>query len=75
MLTLTFLWTWTKMTVATVLVVVVERAVLTEFWVVTPVVAVTVLVWAALCVGLFREWRTHATGHRHQVTEFRREHL
>lgn len=76
MLTLTFLGTWAKATVLTVLAVVIERATLTSFWVFTPVAAVTLLVYLMVCVGLFHEWRTQAGGYRrHELTGHRRDRV
>ncbi|PXY28224.1 hypothetical protein [Prauserella muralis] len=75
MLTLAFLWTWTKLTLVTVLAVVIEHATLTTFWAFTPVATVTALVYLVVSVGLFREWRTQATGHHHQITDIRRERV
>ncbi|RBM19230.1 hypothetical protein DI005_16185 [Prauserella sp. PE36] len=75
MLTLAFLWTWTKTTVVALLAVVIERATLTSMWAFVPVATITVLIYVVISVGLFREWRSQATGHHHQITSIRRERV
>ncbi|EHR52148.1 hypothetical protein SacmaDRAFT_3950 [Saccharomonospora marina XMU15] len=70
MLTLSFLWNWTKITALAVIAVVIEQALITDPWVFIGAVAVTGGVWLLITVGLYREWRTHGTGYRHQVAEW-----
>ncbi|WP_431879994.1 hypothetical protein [Amycolatopsis sacchari] len=70
MLTLRFLWSWTKITTLTLLALVIEHAVLTGFWGFALAVTITAVVWLAVTVGLYREWRAHGTGYRHEVSEW-----
>ncbi|NKQ57579.1 hypothetical protein HFP15_32425 [Amycolatopsis sp. K13G38] len=70
MLTLRFLWSWTKITALTVLAVVIEHAMITGFWGFALAAGITVTVWLVITVGLYREWRAHGTGYRHEVSEW-----
>ncbi|NKQ53314.1 hypothetical protein HFP15_10515 [Amycolatopsis sp. K13G38] len=73
MITLSFLWSWTKLTLAAILAVVIEQAVISGFWGFALAAAITFTAWLVISVGLFREWRAHAAGYRHEVNSIRRE--
>ncbi|ASR35554.1 hypothetical protein BAY61_11730 [Prauserella marina] len=75
MRTLKFLGMWAKMTLVAILAMVVEIATITTLWILAPVAAITVLAWAAVTAGMWREWRAHATGYTHQITDLRRERV
>lgn len=69
MLTLSFLWCWTKITGLAGLALVIEHAVLAGLGAFALAAAITLVVWLVITVGLYREWRAHGTGYRHEVTE------
>ncbi|WP_020416505.1 hypothetical protein [Amycolatopsis sp. ATCC 39116] len=70
MLTLRFVWSWTKMTGLAFLALLIERAVIHSFWGFALAAAATLVTWAVITVGLYREWRAHGTGYRHEVNEW-----
>jgi hypothetical protein len=70
MLTLRFLWSWLKVTGLAVLAVVIEHAVIPGFWVRVLAVVGTAGLWLVVTIGLFREWRAHGAGYRHEVAEW-----
>jgi hypothetical protein len=70
MLTLTVLWSWTKITALTVVALVIEHALITGFWAFALATGITMTVWLLITVGLYREWRAHGTGYRHEVSEW-----
>lgn len=70
MLTLRFLWSWTKITGLAFLALVIEHAVITGFWGFGLAATITALVWSFITMGLYREWRAHGTGYRHEVSEW-----
>jgi hypothetical protein len=69
-LTLRFLWSWTKITGLTILALVIEHAMIRGFWGFALAAAITLTVWLVITVGLYREWRAHGTGYRHEVAEW-----
>ncbi|MTD53882.1 hypothetical protein [Amycolatopsis pithecellobii] len=70
MLTLRFLWSWTKITGLAVLAVVIEHAVIPGFWVRVLAMVGTAGLWLLITTGLFREWRAHGAGYRHEISEW-----
>ncbi|MEU3273544.1 hypothetical protein ABZ639_22120 [Saccharomonospora sp. NPDC006951] len=75
MRTLKFLGMWLKITLVAILAVVVEVATITTLWALIPVAGLTVLLWLAVTVGMWGEWRARATGYTHQITDLRRERV
>lgn len=73
MFTLSFLWSWTKITGLAALALVIEHAVIAGFWAFALAAAVTLGAWVVITVGMYREWRAHGAGYRHEVAEWRTE--
>jgi len=72
-ITLRFLWSWSKTALLTILALVIERAVITGFWGFALAATITLTLFVIITVGLFREWRAHAAGYTHQLTNIRRD--
>lgn len=69
MFTLSFLWSWIKMTAGTAVALIIECVVISGAWVALAV-GITLGLWLMVTVGLYREWRARGTGYRHEVAEF-----
>lgn len=70
MFTLSFLWSWTKITALAGLALVIEHAVIAGFWAFALTATITFGFWLVITVGLYREWRARGTGYRHEVAEW-----
>ncbi|HVV09235.1 hypothetical protein [Amycolatopsis sp.] len=73
MITLAFLWSWTKLTGLAALAVVLEQILIPGFWVFALVAGITIGLWVVITAALLREWRAQAAGYHHQLTSIRRD--
>ncbi|HVV09222.1 hypothetical protein [Amycolatopsis sp.] len=73
MITLSFLWSWTKLTGLAALALLLERALIPGFWVFALAAGITIGAWAVITAALLREWRAQAAGYHHQLTSIRRD--
>ena len=70
MITLKMLWTWIKITGLAAVALIIEHAVILEFWGFALAAAITLGIWLVITVGMYREWRARGTGYRHEVAEW-----
>jgi hypothetical protein len=70
MITLSYLWRWIRLAGLAAVALVIEHAVIADFWHFALAIAITVGLFVLISAGLYMEWRAHAAGyHRFGMKE------